>query len=298
MKHKTIFQTLALTFLTLVFIILIITPLTSALSITSVDTIPNQIAPGKTAQLIVEIENDEDKTIYDVSISLDLKDLPFAPSDSSAEKSVEKIREEKIKTIYFRLIALSNAESGIYKIPVKLTYEKDNEIVTKSSLISLIVNSEPVLSVEHQDSLVLKGQKNTITLKAINKGLSDIKFLEIEIRQSVAYSILSSKKAYIGDLDSDDFDTNDFELFIKANAPSLIIIPVTLKYKDVINDDYSKDFSVVLRAYSKEEALRLGLIKKKRTTATLFGIVVLIILYIVYRKIRKRRRKKLRQLQK
>jgi hypothetical protein len=277
--------------ITLIIASIFLISLVSALSIDSIDT-PNQIKPGETTEISITLETGENESVTNVVVALDLMDVPFAPHDSSNEITIEEIEEDEKETADFDILALPNAESGIYKIPFSIEYtlEGENETLTKQGLVTLTVNSEPQISVERNDGLILKGRKNEIQLSIINKGLSDVKFLDIEISEMSGITILSQKSIYIGDLDSDDFDSANFEVFIKGSTQKNINLPVKIIYRDITNKEYTENILVNLRVYSKEEAIDLGLLKKSNTTNIIIGVVVLIVGYIAYKKIKKFRR--------
>lgn len=300
---KTNFLTLLL-FGILIFLVLTNLHSVSALTVSSVSTSPSEVEPGKTVDITIRLENDGNEDIEDVSVSLIFRELikdsfgnvvsvnevPFAPFDSSSEVSFDEIREDKSKEAEFEIIALSDAKSGVYKIPLQITYTENSQTKTKSSLISITVNSKPIIDVQPADSLLIKGQEGKIDVKIVNKGLSDIKFLEVEIGNSGVFSLTSSNKVYIGDLDSNDFDTAEFKAFFKETSPTNLNVPVKIIYKDTFNKEYTEDYTLPLRVYTKEQAIQLGLLKKSNTTTYIIVVIVLIIIYIVYRKIKKRRK--------
>ena len=117
-------KNLQLTLITGIMIILSLACV-SALTINSVSTSPSQISPGETSIINIELENDGQYDIKDVSVSLNLLDtptsrLPFAPYDSSSEFTINEIREDRTKYAEFEIIVLSDAKSGIYKIPLEI----------------------------------------------------------------------------------------------------------------------------------------------------------------------------------
>lgn len=280
--------------------------LASALTISSVSTSPSEVEPGKTVDITIRLENDGNEDIEDVSVSLIFKELikdsfgnvvsvnevPFAPFDSSSEVSFDEIIEDKSKEAEFGIIALSDTKSGVYKIPLQITYTENSNTKTKSSLISITVNSKPIIDVQPADSLLIKGQEGKIDVKIVNKGLSDIKFLEVEIGNSGAFSLTSSSKVYIGDLDSNDFDTAEFQAFFKENSPTNLNVPIKIIYKDTFNKEYTEDFIIPVKVYSQQDAINFGLIAKSNTTTYVIVVVVLIIIWFVYRRIKKRRKMK------
>ncbi|MEN9626046.1 MAG: hypothetical protein RL557_374 [archaeon] len=265
-----------------------------ALVVDSVITDSSGISPGQTTEIELGLKNNGETTIQDVSVSLDLKDVPFAPADASSEFSVDEIREDKIKYARFSLIVLNNAQPDIYKIPITITYHEEDapEIITKASLISVTVVADPILSVNSQDSVLIKGQNNELTVKLVNQGVADIKFLEMEVTPSLYVTLLSSNKIYIGDLDSDDFDSVTFNIFVKENAPDSISVPVTINYKDSLNKAYTKQFDVPVKAYTEDKAVELGLKEKSYTMQIVIIVILLIVFYLLYRYVRKSLRKK------
>ena len=275
-----------------IMLILSIISLASAIRIDSVSMNPESIAPGETSEILITLKNNADIDIEDVSVNLDLTNVPFAPFESGSDFFTNEIQESKSKTAEFKVVALNDAKSGIYKIPIKISYIEDNVAKTQSSLISIMINSQPIIEVSVDDGLLLKGKENKVTFKIVNKGLADAKFLEIETKGSTSYSILSAEKVYVGDVDSDDFQTVDYQIFFNQNSLNRLDIPVTIKYKDVANKEYTQEFNPTLKVYTLEQAQNLGLIAKSNTTSYIVGVVILIIIFFVYRWFRRRRKRK------
>ncbi len=280
--------------------IMILISLTSvqALVIDSVQMNPEEIVPGETSRIKLGIENNGESNIEDISVVLDLSLVPFAPYDSASEFGIESLNEGKTKYVEFEVIALSDAESGIYKIPVKISYRYEGEemIKNKDSLISMTVNSAPIMGVSFEEGLLLKSKENELDIKIINKGLSDVKFLEIEVDTSTYYTLLSSENIYIGDVDSDDFDSAEFKIYFKENSPTNINLPVVITYKDSLNKEYTEEFDIGLKVYTENQAIELGLMKRNNTTLYAGIIIVLILIWFIYRKWKKSR--KMRKIKK
>lgn len=260
-----------------------------SLAVSSV-TLTNEIQPGKTAKINMGIENDISEDIEDVSIILDLNELPFAPYNSASEYNIEKIREDNTKFAEFEIIALNNAKSGIYKIPVTITYTQNETVKKKSFLISITVSSKPNIDISTENSILLKGKNNQFFIKVTNKGLSDAKFVELEIEKG-KYDLLSEKKYYIGDIDSNDFESIKIETFFKKDVPNNVNLPVNVIYKDELNKEYINNFNLNLRVYSETEAINLGLLEKNNVAMYIFGIVLTGIIYFIYRGLKKKVKK-------
>ena len=81
-------------------------------------------------------------------------------------------------------------------------------------------------------------------MEVINKGLANVKFLEIDVGSSTFYNIISQDNVYIGDVDANDFQTADFNIFINKIALRNVNLPVTVLYKDTNNKQYTKNYII------------------------------------------------------
>ena len=273
----------------------------AAVSITDVSSSPTEVVPGETIDITIEIENIFDYDVTSLNVRLDLSgvDVPFAPYQSSSEKFLDELDEGDDDNFKFKLITLPATRTGIYKIPVEITYNYEDGNLTlqgkKQELISVTVNSEPELKVSLDDSVVLiKGKENIVVLKIINSGLSDIKFLYVTPSDVTGLKFISEKEQYIGDIDSDDFDNVEYKVIVNADSPNSITLLVTLNYMDATNKEFSETANLVLKTYSLKEAREIGLVDKPKIVSYLVAFV-LILGYVIYRILKKRKLKKKRR---
>lgn len=256
-------------------------------SISNIETEPTNIAPGSSGKIKVEVENLAGSYFSDISAKIDLSsdDLPFAPYNSPTEKSLYHLAPNQKHEFVFDIIASPDAEAKIYKVPLTLTYSDNTGTeYTKSELIGVIVNSKPDITVTVDDTDLLKDKMiGTITLKIVNKGFNDVKFLNLKITETEEFEILSaSPEEYIGNLDSDDFETVEFKLMLKNGEE--LEIPLELEYKDMNNNPYTKNLVVKLKIHSAKELGQDG------DSKTIWFVLVIIVVagYFIY----KRRKKK------
>lgn len=265
-----------------ILLVIILTSFVSALTIRSITANPDTIGQGSSTLISVNVENNGDDSISDVTATISLTGLPFTSSTTS--RAEDELDVDDDVTFGFNVQALNNAKSGIYSIPVQISWKENNITKTATGSVVITVNSEPVLEVQKQEGAVIQGQENTVTIQIVNKGLSDAEFLQAELGVG-SYTLTSPGKVYVGQLVSDDTNTVDFKLYPKTAGT--ISLPITLTYSDIANKQYTKDFSVDVRVYSQQEALQLGLISKSNVGLYVALIIVLIILYLIYRRIRK-----------
>ncbi|MBD3319206.1 hypothetical protein GF342_04830 [Candidatus Woesearchaeota archaeon] len=262
----------------------------AVLAIDQVTIEDEQIAPGHVGSLTLMLKNFADGLLKDIEVTLNLNSTPFSPFRSTAQKRVFQIKSDYQIPLEFELIAKPDAEAGVYNIPVTIRYTDDLGVVyTKSDLLSMVVGQTPELSAYVKESTVVSGgKKGTVTLELANSGSTNVKFLQLTLLPSEDYEILSSTNTiYIGDIDSDDIETQDFDLFIKSVGE--LLLPVQVKYKDANNNPYEHTFQVPMRVYSTRERYAFGLAQIPYTTI----IVVLALAglggYFIYRRVKKKK---------
>ncbi|PIN81821.1 hypothetical protein COV11_01175 [Candidatus Woesearchaeota archaeon CG10_big_fil_rev_8_21_14_0_10_30_7] len=249
------------------------------LTIKNVQTTPSQVAPGSDVFVSLSLTNQASFELKNVQIKLDLTKSPFAPKNEVDEQTIKTIIGNT--QLKFQLTALPDAEAGVYKIPVLLNYfDEFGNMYTNTNLIAVKIGSTPKLEISQESTILLLNQKQEATIKIVNNGLTKIKLLTVNL-QSINAELLSSNNIYLGDIDVDDFQTIDLDIYPKTQNTQLMLI---LNFKDANNNDFKETATLPLKVYTIEEATRLGLISKNNTLIYLIIIVVLIVGYVIYRK--------------
>ena len=251
------------------------------LNIKEIRTDPEMISPGKEAILLFTLENQADSAMKDIDIKLNLPD-EIAPSGEVAEKKVRMIEGHGVSDMIFKIKAMPNTNGGIYKIPFTLTYTDNlGKAYSQDGVIPVEVSSKPDLIFSIDSTTLSKSNKlGDVEIKIINRGLTNIKFVTVEILDSENFKLLSSNIVYIGDIDSDDFGTASFK--ISARTSKDFSIPIELSARDAVNNDYTQTVNVPLRMLSASEMGKKSPFGAVITTI----IIILIILMIFIRKFR------------
>src|SRR3989344_4930941 len=205
-------------------------------AIISVDrfiTEPGVVAPGSKAKLIIVLKNHATSLLKDIKVVLDLgksgdESTPFSPIGSTNEKVVAYIEPESTKSMEFELIADPDAVSKSYKIPISIKYSDTlGRNYSKSNILTIIVGCEPNVSVGIDSSTIYSaGAAGEITIKIVNKGLPDMKFVNVKLDKGDKYRIISPAEVYIGNIDSDDYETADFKLYVEKTSEKKIVLPL------------------------------------------------------------------------
>ncbi len=250
------------------------------LYISEITTEPLQIAPGENGILKFNLENMGDRYIRDVRIELTLP-IELAAYQDTSRKKIDYLAAGSTNPVTFKLIAIPNADEGVYKIPVNLKYlnpigDERNE----NNTISLSIGSAPVLIAELKSSEIYSGNLlGNIKIKVINDNVGNVKFLKVNLEESPDYKIIGSNLDYIGDLNSDDFSEVSFKINIQSGKKS-IVFPITLSYKDSLNRDYNQKLNINFNIPTAKEA---G-IKTSKAGFIIIILIIAVVAYFVYRK--------------
>src|SRR3989344_2917689 len=271
-----------------VLIFLIFLNVASALTINSVDA--DTLAPGQEGKISINLENTLGDTVNDISLKLNMENLPFNPVGSS-ESSLDELDEDDDESFYFTIKSANDIKPGDYKIPFTLTYTINDAIKQKTGTIGITLRANPEIIYSISQEKPIMGQSDKITLKLINKGFADAKFALIKVFPD-GYTLTSDNEIYICSVDSDDFQTASFDVTYTEKNP---VFSATIEYKDFDNKKKLETISLPLTIYTQEEAIKLGLISKNNTGMYITIIILLIIIWFVYRAIRKRVRARNKQ---
>ena len=267
------------------------------LSVEKFAAVPEVVAPGSKTRLAVSLKNHANSLLKDIKVTLDLgksgdEETPFAPVGSTNEKVISFIDAQATSALEFNLIADPDAKSKVYKVPLRLQYSDIlNKNYSKTLIVALVVGVEPDISVYvDTTSVYTAGSTGDISVKIVNKGLSDLKFLNVKLDKSEKYKVLSPYEVYIGNIDSDDYETADFKLSIDKTKDKKLVLPLAIEYKDANNQEYTKNMNIELTLYTKSEAKKLGLIEGNGTSWIFAVIILLAAGFFAYRFWKKRRK--------
>ncbi|MBS3066443.1 hypothetical protein J4205_01345 [Candidatus Pacearchaeota archaeon] len=266
-------------------LLLVCMSLASAMVVSNVNQ--GKIFPGEETNLDLTIENTINEDAQDVSLNLLFSNLPFIPT-SGSERSVNKIKEDKERILSFVIKSSQDIAPGNYNIPYELSYTNSNdEKIAKQGSIGIVVNADTELKISTELENNVIGQKGKITLKIVNSGFGEIKFVNVKIYPD-GYALLSGSSDYIGNIGSDDFETSSYDVIFNENKPRLTGI---IEYKDFNNNDKIENINMPIKVYSREEAISLGVIQTSKIPLYVGVVIVLIVLILIYRFIRKRLKK-------
>ncbi len=263
----------------------------AVLDITSITFDPEQIAPGETAKVSILVKNLADSLLKDIKFKLNFADssLPLAPYQSSSERRLSQLKSGYQNSLTFGIIAKPDATPGLYKIPVNITYnDEQGTSYSINDLLAVTVGETPNLKVYLKKSSVLQENKaGKVTIEIANAGSSDVKFLEMTLLPSEDYQLISTTNYYyFGDVDSDDTESEEIDVFINKNVDTLIL-PIKLKYSDANNKPFQQQYDLQLQLYSTSELKKFGILASSKAGLYVLLFILLVAGIVFYRRYQK-----------
>ncbi len=252
---------------------------------------PSVVKPGGNAVLSFKLKNYGDTTMHDITLMLGLQgaEIPLVPVGELSEKRIRVLKPGEEESVSFRIKADPDAQAKLYKVGITLTYyDILNNKFTYSDVVGIPVGSKPALMVAlEKSSVYVPGDTGDVVVDLVNRGETSVKFLSVMFHDGADFRIIEGKKQYIGNLDSDDFDTAKIRIHINENATSLRL-PLTVEYKDALGNFYSENMSVKLPIYSKAEAIKYGFIKRSNTVGIVITVLIILSGFVVFKALKRK----------
>lgn len=268
----------------------------ASLDIKAISLDPNPIPPGETGKISLTVKNLADSLLKDVRLKLDFtsSDLPIAPFQSSSERILAQIESGYEDTLVFEIIAKPDAIPGLYKIPLNITFsDEQGSRTTINDILAIQIGDEPNLKPFLKKSSTLgAGAPAKVTLALANAGPTDIKFLEFTLQPDSSYtSLTSTNYYYIGDVDSDDTESEELDLFITKDTTTLSL-PIKLNFIDANNKPYEIYTTLKMPLLSEDKLKEYGLVTRSNTAIIIILIVLAAVGFYIYRRHKKKKVKK------
>jgi hypothetical protein len=267
----------------------------AVLDITSITSEPKQIAPGQNAIIKIMVKNLADSLLKDIKFKLDFSgaDIPLAPYQSSSERRVANLKTNYQNSLEFNIIADPSATPGLYKVPLNITYndEKGNAY-SVSDILAITVGEVPDVKIYIKKSDVLQDNNaGKVTIELANAGSSNVKYMELYLLPSEDYTLVSTTDYfYLGDVDSDDTESEEINIFIN-NGVDKLNLPIQIKYYDANNKEFQQTVDLEMELYSSSKLKKYGVVESSNTWMFFVLIILAIGGYVYYKKFYKKKKK-------
>ncbi len=253
---------------------------------------PDPVHAGDVVEVRLKVENEWDETSENVEIEI-LPEYPFSLYQTKARKDLGRLESRKrydATFFHFKLKIDENAVDGDHEL--KFRVHEGDTTWTLEDMFYVDIEREKLEIKPYivASDLIIGGVRGRFTVEIANTGGQDIEALQLQLKDASDYKLLStSNYVYLGDLESDDTESEDFTVYVEEGTKE-VRIPLTLLYE--ANDrDYKEDFNLILPLLSKEEAIKVGLISETNLGVTLGSIIAVIIVFFLARYYIKRKKR-------
>jgi len=230
----------------------------------------DKINPGDFAEISLKIKNigsGEARNVRIVYTNVTSSILPAG----SAVAHLSSLDPGKTKTVDIPISVSGDAEAGTYALNFEATYEDQAGVIQPllARAIGVKVDSNIELKTFFESGRVIQGTPSEIVLSIANTGPNTAQYLEVIPVQKRGMSITPAS-IYVGNVESDDFDTA--ELTVTSENAGMQDIEITLLYKDHFNQAHEATEKVVVKVLTQKEAAAL----QPRSYGSYFLLLILI----------------------
>ena len=256
------------------------------LAVEAITLDPQNPSAGQLVNVSIRLHNVVDTSVEDVNVKLDLTDMPLATVGSTNERVIQRIAGEDTVTIPFTLAVDANADAKVHQVPLRIDYaNRFGDTFTLNSTFGLRVASAADYLMNLEETEVYTTEtKGKVTLSVSNVGKSDLNFVTVELDPTDDYRVLSAPQSYIGNLESDDFETAEFTVYVLKTKATSVELQGNLRFKDAYNDERVEPFTLPLRIYRKGEAKDMGLTASSGIGGVLVALLIVVLLIVQWRR--------------
>lgn len=167
------------------------------------------LVPGEETPLKFTVNNVGNAPLRDMTFSWENEDDIILPVGSDNTRYIKYLDIEESAELEFNVIADTNADPGLYKLDLSLTYEdpitgEDEEIAT---IAGIYVGGETDFDVAFSES-----SNGEVSFTVANIGSNEAYSVSIIIHKQEGWSVSGSNTMIIGNLDKGDYTVASFTL--------------------------------------------------------------------------------------
>jgi len=140
-----------------------------------------------------------------------------------------------------------------YPLGITIRYEDEvheaQPVQSYSVLAPVSSGNTLFVYLDSQDELT-PGTVGDITIGVANRGLAEVKHIIITIVEDDQFKVIGSSTGYIGDVESDDYDTADFTILPQSGCRN---VTIKVDYADDYGNQYSRTTDIPIKVYSSQE---------------------------------------------
>lgn len=274
---------LVLAFAMLLFPMIHISAESCKLDVSMINQDPYPAIPGDYVKVVFQVDGTANPECGEIRFELlDKYPISFDEGENPEiifQSGIYKKDYSSFLTAPYKVRIDKDALNGDNPIEVQYKDSSNNAYITKQFMLN-IEDSRASFEIHVKDYDYIT---NTITFEILNIGEKDVEALTVEIPRQDAIIIKGSNRNIVGDIDSSEFTTADFEAI-----PNDGNIKLNILYTDSI--DVRRSLEVVVPFESSYFQDRVS---DQKTTPTssyvIAGIIVFLVVYFIYRRMKKKK---------
>lgn len=243
----------------------------------------DEIEAGDSGKFVLILENSNSAKLSDVTLRLNLDEVEeqiLSTKSGSNLFVVGSLSADEDNIVEFDLVVSPDASAEPVLLPMTIEYEDSlgNSYVQDLSA-SIRVYSNPEITFKLDSQEVYSVGSGKITFAIANPGTSTVKGVSVEILNGDSYEVIDGDFEYVGNLNPDDFQTLQSEIYIKNS--DVATLKIKLSYSDSYNVKKEEIIDVPLKIYSSEDLTMFGLAGAKSSSGGYTSIIVWLVIVII-----------------
>ena len=196
-----------------------------------------RVPPGGTSEVSLSLDNMAEGQLKNVLISADFSEVPLTATGTST-RTISSVEPGDSTGVSYSLGVDESASNGVYNVPLTVEYENEaGSDFTREVTAGVTVGGRPDLQVgfSGSESRLTSGTQSPVTLRLTNQGQGTADFVSMRLQESDIYDVIGSRSVYIGEMEPDDFQTAEFDLYVDWENESVyrssMQVPVRLEYE-------------------------------------------------------------------
>ncbi len=174
-----------------------------------------------------------------------------------------------------------------HPLPIAIHYENETHGVEPVQEYSVLVpvsgRNALFVYLDSQDKLTERAV-GEITIGIANRGLARVKHVVLMIADEDRFELIDTDTRYIGDIESDDYDTVDFRILPESSDCRNVTVDVS--YADDYGTTYNMTTELPIKVYTSGEMKAIAPVGGGYT-GIIIGVLVLALVYVFRKRIKR-----------
>lgn len=239
---------------------------------------PADAVPGRRVAVSLDLENLGSAAVRNVRVTSDVEDTSFAPYGSANGRLIRLIGAGQTSTVEFDFFVSPNAALGVEKLPFTITYaDSVGDAYSLEAVVGVPIDEAPSYILNLESSQVYTaGSMGDVVFSISNTGSSPLNFVVLTLEDSEHYEVIGPRQTYLGNLQSDDFETGQFSVYVADDTQIPLEAELSISYRTAYGEQISETRTVQVPIYTQQRAQELGLVSNGNGSGAIVFVLIVI----------------------